>query len=204
MAHRTLYPALAAYISRLEPEGISSSRKDLLSPFAYALSGEKTSVVLNFICTHNSRRSQFAQVWAHIWAFYFGYSHVKALSSGTEATACHPHTLQALKKAGLQVQKASEGDNPVYRLYFADDAPPILCYSKRFEDQEHIPASFWALMTCSDADENCPLIPQASHRFSLNYLDPKVFDGSAKQEEAYDERCRQISTELMWVFKPSE
>jgi arsenate reductase len=45
---------------------------------------------LNFICTHNSRRSHLSQIWAQTMAFHFGIKNVFCYSGGTEATAMFP------------------------------------------------------------------------------------------------------------------
>ena len=76
---------------------------------------EKRSAELVFICTHNSRRSHLGQVWASIMAEEFSIPGVKTFSGGTEATACHPNTLAALKAQGVEVQ-SGEGENPLQTL----------------------------------------------------------------------------------------
>lgn len=55
-------------------------------------------------------------------------------------------------------------------------------------------------MTCSEADEACPVIAGAAVRLPLNYQDPKVGDGTPTQDTLYDERCMQIAAELYHVF----
>jgi hypothetical protein len=55
-------------------------------------------------------------------------------------------------------------------------------------------------MTCSDADENCPLILGAENRISTTYEDPKKSDGTELQEQIYKERFKQIALETLYVF----
>ena len=55
-------------------------------------------------------------------------------------------------------------------------------------------------MTCSHADENCPLIPGAEKKISLMYEDPKLFDRTILEKEKYRERSLQIATEMKYVF----
>jgi arsenate reductase len=46
---------------------ISNNRKELLTDIADVIISEyldREKINLNFICTHNSRRSQFAQAWS--------------------------------------------------------------------------------------------------------------------------------------------
>ena len=55
-------------------------------------------------------------------------------------------------------------------------------------------------MTCSDADESCPVITGAEYRTTIKYEDPKQFDGTPQAEAGYEERSRQIGTEMLYVF----
>ena len=55
-------------------------------------------------------------------------------------------------------------------------------------------------MSCSQADRNCPLVPGCAARIALPYDDPKDFDGTDREAAMYDERCRQIAREMLFVF----
>lgn len=55
-------------------------------------------------------------------------------------------------------------------------------------------------MTCSHADENCPFIPGAETRIPVRYEDPKEFDDTEMESEKYDERSKQIASEMFFVF----
>jgi protein-tyrosine-phosphatase len=157
-------------------------------------------VQLVFICTHNSRRSHFGQVWSQIAAHYYGVRHVKTFSGGTEATAMHTNTVQALIRAGVRAVKKEDGENPVYELAYDDDVTPMHCFSKVYHHETNPVTGFAAIMTCSDAEENCPFIPGVDLRIDTTYDDPKISDGTSQQEETYDERCAQIARECLWVM----
>ena len=63
-------------INRVDHTSVSDRRKDLLKPLQEYLSfkiKQKITVNLNFICTHNSRRSQLAQVWAKVIGEFYGH-----------------------------------------------------------------------------------------------------------------------------------
>ncbi|MEM6771423.1 MAG: protein-tyrosine-phosphatase, partial [Bacteroidota bacterium] len=77
-----------------------------------------------------------------------------------------------------------------------------ICFSKRYDDAVNPKANFAAVMTCSDADENCPFIPGADVRIPLTYEDPKVADGTPEEATVYDERLREIGRELLWALAP--
>jgi arsenate reductase len=194
---------LERYIEALDTGSIPEGRRKILDEIAdyvYFKVKEEHFARLNFICTHNSRRSQMGQVWAEAMARYFKVKNVQVFSGGTEATAFNPNAVKALEEAGFKVTRTDMSDNPVYQVAFSEKKAPILCFSKRFDDDRYTPIPFAAVMTCSDVEENCPYIPTAEEKFSLNYEDPKAFDGTEEEAQAYRDRCRQIATEMKYVF----
>lgn len=98
------------------------------------------------------------------------------------------------------MKPTSEEKNPVYHLQFDEIKAPIVCFSKVYIDKNNPQKDFAAIMTCSDAEENCPFIPGVELRIGITYEDPKNFDGTLLQDEKYDERCRQIAVETFFVF----
>lgn len=190
---------LEAYLQSLSLDDIDPSRKEVLGPLISYLR-KHPKACLNFICTHNSRRSQFAQVWAQVAAYFYGIQ-VEAFSGGLEITACNPRTVSALERSGLTLSQESQSSNPHYKLTFSAEAPSLNLFSKLYDDAANPQSDFAAVMTCSHADENCPFIPGAQARIALNYEDPKAFDDQPGESEAYDQRCAQIATEMLYVFK---
>lgn len=86
------YPALANTIANLPFAAISSERIQLLDEMATYLRAkmkQREEIRLNFICTHNSRRSQFSQIWAQTAAAYHGID-ANCYSGGIEVTAFNP------------------------------------------------------------------------------------------------------------------
>ncbi len=182
---------------------ISSERQAVLEPFVNYLkkkieSGE--SINLNFICTHNSRRSHFSQIWAQVASAYFEISTVQCYSGGTEKTALYPSVLKALEMQGLSVIQLSDEQNPVYAIKWDDNAAPLIGFSKKFDSAFNPKSSFAAIMTCSQADEGCPFVPGAEARIPLNYRDPKYSDGSSEETEVYFNTSLEIAKELFYVF----
>ncbi len=198
-----LFPELALYVDALAEQAntFSPERRVLLDQFVaeIAQARKKGPVRLVFICTHNSRRSHLAQLWAAVMAKYWGLNDVQTWSGGTEATAFHPNAVAALERAGFRIQMG-EGDNPVYEVFFSENEPPLRCFSKVYDHPENPSRDFAAIMTCSDADENCPFIPGASWRLSLTYADPKIADGTAEEAKVYGERMGEIGAELWYVM----
>ncbi|HQV32285.1 MAG TPA: protein-tyrosine-phosphatase [Calditrichia bacterium] len=155
---------------------------------------------LIFICTHNSRRSHLSQIWAHAAAYFYGIPEVTTFSGGTEATAFNYRAVAAVGNAGFQIEKTTDGDNPVYLVRYAADAHPLKCFSKKYSDPFNPQDNFCAIMTCSDADEACPIVFGAAERITIRYNDPKAFDDTEQETEKYDERCRQIAREMLFAF----
>ena len=200
-----LLPSLKAYIHPLLPfsERLSPDRKSRLDELVAYISADRgeASCQLIFICTHNSRRSHMSQIWAQVAAYYYGIDDVRTFSGGTEATAFHPNAVAAMQRAGLDVEVEQQGLNPIYKVSYAVSQSPLLVHSKVYDDSANPSKNFCAVMTCSEADENCPVVFGASKRVALHYEDPKVSDGTPQTAEVYDARVRQIATELLYVMR---
>jgi len=198
-----LFKEINKTISSLENVQITNERKEELKPFIDFIQ-EKASnnknVNLNFICTHNSRRSHLSQVWAQVAAYYYNVKNVYCYSGGTEATALFPMAAQTLTSAGFQIVKLSEESNPVYSIKYAENEHPIIGFSKTYNNHFNPKSEFAAIMTCNNADVNCPFIAGADKRIPIKYDDPKAFDNTPQQEEKYDERSNQIASEMLFVF----
>lgn len=158
-------------------------------------------IELTFICTGNSRRSHLAQMWAAAAAHHYGIDRVGTYSGGTDPSAFDPRTSAALERSGFVIERQEpDGENPRSLVHYAEGAPPIAAFSKRYDDPVNPQHDFVAIMTCGEADQNCPLIRGAVLRVSLTYEDPKVADDTPEESARYDERSRQIATEMLYLF----
>jgi arsenate reductase (thioredoxin) len=205
MSTYKVLPAVERTIDKLVREfsQIPDERLTIISQLKMFIQEQKDSgnkILLNFICTHNSRRSHISQIWAQTAAHYYGIGNVETFSGGTEATAFNPRAVKAMKQAGFDIVTAKDGQNPVYNVRFSTDAPALTVFSKKYDDDLNPKKGFAAVMTCSHADENCPFIPGASKRVALTYNDPKDFDGTAQEEAKYSERVHEIGREILYAF----
>ncbi|APG65749.1 protein-tyrosine-phosphatase [Tenacibaculum todarodis] len=199
----TLFSEIASTIKGLDPQTISEERKQVLQPlvdFIQAKVDNKQEIRINFICTHNSRRSHLSQVWAQTMANYFNVKNVFCYSGGTEETALFPVVAKTLQNSGFQITTLSEGKNPVYSIKFSENEHPIIGFSKKLDSDFNPKSKFAAIMTCSQADGGCPFIAGAETRIPITFEDPKAFDNTPQQAEKYNERSLQIATELLYVF----
>jgi hypothetical protein len=184
-------------------DSIPAERKKTLekiSQYVQKKLDEGKTPELIFVCTHNSRRSHFGQIWGKTAAAYYGIKNVNTYSAGTEATAFNPNAIKAAQNAGFKIAKETEAKNPVYTVVFSDEEKPVICFSKTYEDSTIPKEGLCAIMTCTEADGNCPFIPGTEMRISCPYNDPKAFDGTPQQDEMYNERCKQIATENLYIF----
>ncbi|MBP6039901.1 MAG: protein-tyrosine-phosphatase [Flavobacterium sp.] len=198
-----MFENLSKTIETIKAISVSEERKVVLKPLADYIQNKvdaNEEIRLNFICTHNSRRSHLSQIWAQAMAFHFGIKNVFCYSGGTEATALFPKVAETLTHQGFQIEKVCQEQNPVYAVKFDDNQHPIICFSKTYFDDFNPKSNFAAIMTCSNADEGCPMVFGAEARFPIKYDDPKAFDGTEVMNEKYAERSLQIASELYFVF----
>ena len=198
-----LFLEIETTIETLNPKNISEERKAILQPltdFIEAKVLKNQEIRINFICTHNSRRSHLSQVWAQTIANYFNIKNVFCYSGGTEVTALFPMVAETLQNSGFQINTISKNDNPVYSIKYADNEHPIIGFSKKLNDDFNPKSGFCAVLTCDSANEACPIVFGAEKRIPITFEDPKVFDDTPQQAEKYNERSLQIATEMFYVF----
>jgi arsenate reductase len=198
-----MYPDLLKTVEIISNISVSDERKEVVQPLMDYIQNKVTTnqeIRLNFICTHNSRRSHLSQIWAQTMAFQFGISRVFCYSGGTEATAMFPKVAETLVNQGFQIQKLSKENNPVYAVKFDTNQHPIICFSKTYSDDFNPKNNFGAILTCNNADEGCPMVFGAEARFPVKYNDPKAFDGTDLMNEKYAERSLEIASEMYYVL----
>lgn len=198
----SFFPAVQKTILDLPISQIPADRIPVIEEMVDYILGKikaNKEIRLNFICTHNSRRSQFSQIWAQTAADYYGIE-AYCYSGGVEVTAFNERAVSAIKRNGFKVVQKGEG-NPVYFVFHGEESEPIIAFSKVYDDPINPTTGFSAVMTCDHADENCPFIPGTEKRIPLRFEDPKAFDGTDLEEKMYNERSNQIGAELFLIFQ---
>ena len=183
--------------------GIEKNRKDKIVKLAQIIkkNHEQQNIVkITFICTHNSRRSQFSQVWAYISALYFKLDFLEFYSGATEVDSVNLNVINALSNSGLKIEKTHK-DKAIYLLKSLKKDKGISLYSKLYNSKLNPSKHFIAIMTCSDADQMCPVIKGADKRVSLPYPDPRVADNTGLEEEVYKQTCSIIAKEMFYLMK---
>lgn len=198
-----MYPELSKTIAVLEERNMSEERRTVLrelSAFIQQKADRGQEISLCFICTHNSRRSQLAQVWAQAAAAYFRVQGVACYSGGTEVTALYPVVAETLRSQGFRVFPLAGVENPLYAIKYGENAPAVIGFSKKYDDPFNPASAFAAVMTCSQADAGCPFVAGAEKRIVLPFEDPGISDHTAEQARVYAERSLQIASEMFYVF----
>jgi len=200
-----IFPSVAVFIAdrKAEFDLIPIERKavlERLSGYARARIIDGKTAHLVFICTHNSRRSQFAQVWAQVAADLYNLK-IKTYSGGTETTAFNPRAIESLRRVGLSIEvNGTDEGNPHYLISYAQNGARMSCFSKKFCDEPNPRSGYCAVMTCSHADEACPMVIGCDLRIPVMYDDPKVADDTVEEVAVYDQRSRQICREMLYVM----
>jgi len=200
------YPELTSYLTEAAARfhTIPSDRKSELAKVADYIRERLSKlepVKLTFICTHNSRRSHLSQIWAQVASEYYGLVGVETFSGGTEATAFNPRAVAAMRRCGLKIiADEPAASNPRYSVYASDATTPQVCFSKVYGDPPNPSKGYCAIMTCSQADDACPLVMGCELRMPIRYEDPKLADDTEFEGQRYDERSAQICTEMLYMM----
>jgi arsenite-transporting ATPase len=194
--------AREAEFSQIPVERVAALRQ--VADYIRSCHQQHRNASLVFICTHNSRRSHFSQIWAQVAAHRYGLREVETFSGGTEVTAMNSRVADSLRRSGLSVEIQSESaanSNPHYLVHHATNTPPLVCFSKIHNAPPNPTANFCAVMTCAHADEACPLVPSCDLRAAIRYEDPKVSDNTPDEASVYDLRSAQICRDMLLLMK---
>ena len=146
-----MFEEIAVLCSNLSKnyDSIPAERKQLLAQLADYIvlkMRQEEPVNLVYVCTHNSRRSHFGQVWAAVAAAHYGCTNVHTFSGGTEATAFNKNAIEALISSGFVINKDSNEENAVYKVIFGEKLFTN-CFSKVVDHASNPKANFAAIMT---------------------------------------------------------
>lgn len=185
--------------------GIEAERMAILDRIAREVSAlitHKGSAALNFICTHNSRRSHLAEIWCRTALAYHKVSGISTYSGGSEATALYTASAKAMEALGFDVHCSGGQNNPEYKIFLpglesAEDTPVL--FSKTYDHQSNPRENFVAVLVCDHAFESCPMVHGCSAKIGLMYIDPKWSDGNDEQHNVYVETAKTIGREMNYL-----
>ena len=116
-------------------------------------------ITVLFICTHNSARSQMGEGFLN----RLGAGRFEATSAGTEPGTIHPLAVQVMAEEGIDISG--------HRAKSVDD----------FVEQQFD----YVITVCDDANETCPLFPNARHRLHWSLPDPSRAEGTREERLAF-------------------
>ena len=129
-----------------------------------------------FLCTHNSARSQMAEgLLRHMSGDRF-----EVMSAGTEATRVKPQAIEVMGEIGIDI---SSQESKTLERYLGEP----------FD---------YVVTVCDDANETCPVFPEAKSRLHWSFRDPSQATGTDEERlEAFrtarDEIQVRIEKELL-------
>ncbi len=158
-------------------------------------------------CTGNSRRSILGAAMGNLAASYYGLESVHFHSGGTTPSALNKRTIATLKEIGFQIDptgdEAERGDpktpNRKYRIIWGNGLETVE-FSKSYAHQSNPQSGFAAILVCSEADAECPVVNGAAVRISMPFLDPKTYDDSAFEVQKYAESRDDIGRTMFAVM----
>jgi arsenate reductase len=216
---RRLFSAVAAHLDglttsfdRIDPAHLAAGEKLAEWIVANYQRGKRLPII--FVCTGNSRRSILGATMGNLAADYWGLPEVRCFSGGTAPSAFNSRTIAALQAIGIDIEPTGEeaergaegAPNLMYLVRWgetAGDAAPAMEtveFSKRYDDAANPQSGFAAVMVCTQADAECPLVKGASRRISMPYLDPKTYDGGEYEAAKYAERRDDLGRLMLAVM----
>ncbi len=196
----------------IQPEHRSSGEKLVEWIVKNHRPGQNLDIIA--VCTANSRRSLFAATMGNIAADYYGMPEIRFHSGGTAATAINARAINSLKAIGVEIEPtgkearraSAETENPMLLVRWGKAGSPGLPraetteFSKTYDDLANPQRGFAALVVCSEADAECPIVQGADVRISAHFLDPKYYDDGSYETAKYAERRDEIGRFMLSVM----
>lgn len=226
-----LLPSVAAFVDELQRDISAAAvdnndddvRRSKLESIAKCVTSMLTTTNNNddddvgarllFLCTHNSRRSQLAQVWYAVAAAYYSLGdRIETFSAGTQSTLVPNTIVRVLRSVGMIVTRDDDNNDDdderaVCTVRFSDSSSNALrLFSKKLDDST-LPSDderkrrVCIVAVCADADQACPLGGKCRCRLALPYDDPKSADGRQDESSVYSARSRSIAREAFVVMR---
>ena len=132
-----------------------------------------TKLIILFLCTGNSCRSQMAEGWTR----HLKGDIIEALSAGVE-----PHGLNPLDPLAVKVMIEAGVDISQQKSQHIDDfalTPPD-----------------WVISVCDNVHESCPVFPSATRTLHMGFDDPPRLAANATTEEDALVHYRRVRDEI--------
>jgi arsenate reductase len=190
-------------LNKLFSKAPATDRIEQLEAIAKSFAKEETLKV-NFICTHNSRRSHYSEILFRTAALHYGLNHVQTFSGGTEGTALYPVVAESCMRFGFETLEEEAYGQRAWKIYhpaLETKATTPLLFSKVYSHESNAQEDYHAILVCDSANEACPVVFGAKERHPLMFVDPKRSDGTEQQAKVYDETLELIASELGYIAR---
>ena len=201
-----LYPELLAYLNQraAEFEQIPDERKADLARLADYIRQRQAGdggARITFICTHNSRRSHLAQVWAQVAAYYYAVPRCPPIPAARRS----PRSTRERQRPFNVPVCGSRPTNPPQPIRAIEWRPVIAGRrsSVTRSGLTKLPIPRAASPPCLTAPK--PTRPARWSAVAIcdcrsAMMTPKAADGTAEEAAVYDQRSRQIGREMLYVM----
>lgn len=130
----------------------------------------RRKLLVLFLCTGNSCRSQMAEGWART----LHPQTLAAFSAGTRPQTLNPLAVRAMAEAGVDIS---------------------LQRSKHLDELAHVNFDF-VITVCDAANEACPVFPGDARRLHVSFDDPPKLAANAPSDEAALPHYRRVRDEI--------
>tara|TARA_B110000444_G_C18848126_1_gene603468 strand:- start:4373 stop:4972 length:600 start_codon:yes stop_codon:yes gene_type:complete len=189
------------FIEKLNTNNLQNIKKKKIDSLIQLIGNTDQAIKLNYICTHNSRRSQLSQIWSETLSVYFNKKNIFSFSGGTQVTEVYEGLILLLEQVGFNITKESKVINSTLSIDYGDPNNKIKIYSKLFNCNSNPKTNFIAIINCESADKNCPIVHGAEYKFFLPFKDPKLMDGTNNENIYYSKTNMEIASTLKYLFE---
>ena len=127
-------------------------------------------LLVMFLCTGNSCRSQMAEGWTR----QLKGDVIEAYSAGTDPHGMNPRAIAVMKEAGVDISGH---------------------HSKHVDEIAAVPFDY-VVTVCDSANEACPVFPGRVKRLHVGFDDPPRLAKNAKTEEEALSHYRRVRDEI--------
>ena len=142
-----------------------------------------------FLCTHNSRRSQYCEVWSKYFSSTYK-NKINFFSAGTLKMKVPKQVYKSFERVGVKVDENSS---------INIETMTISPFSKTLTEVKE--KEFISIMTCAESEKSCPVDARSLINLKLFYDDPRRYDNTQEEAEEYDKTSFMIASEINYILK---
>ncbi|PZR29134.1 MAG: hypothetical protein DI535_03730 [Citrobacter freundii] len=196
-----LYPKLETYFNSVKSEWIDTKHWQSLENLRYTLATSQLSHEgwnLIFYCSENTFRSQVSEVFAETLSYRKKLKRLGIHSAGLQTGEISEKMIHYLKQVGYRIEAKMQNGSRVYEVRYADDAAPIILFSKIASDPSLPTKNISSVVVCDTITENnCKALTTVSSPYFLGFK--KAVD--TDEESKITTLVNQIAAEMVYITK---